>query len=220
MAILWKLSEIASNLIMTFKKLLPLFSTFLLSCNRQASNSTETFVVPVDSMPVDKTIGNQPPPPPPIRTYYFPSNFIIDTGEHVFYYQKPVIYGFFCGTGIEWNTPPPFINLKPSDIIEIPSDNVEQFIVSNIKYFDNSNKKVAVACTVDTITSAGLAKMFMIFKDKSNHINWRFRKTTQEENVVLKYKKEKKEYNLEAIKWDSTKILFPPKPVPPKLKNK
>lgn len=34
-------------------------------------------------------------------------------------------------------------------------------------------------------------------------------RTTQEEDTVLKYKKNNKYYNFENIKWDKTKIKFP-----------
>ncbi len=208
---MWKHSTIASYYKMTLKKLLLICLTLFLGCTQPTKNSTETFIVPVDTLPIYKTTGNQPPPPPLIKSYYFPSNFIIDTGGHIYFYQQRVQYGWFCGTGIEWDTPPSFIDLKPKDIIEVPSDNIEQFIKSNIQYLDNSNRLFAIASTVDTITSAGLAKIFMVFKDTSNHINWKFRRTTQEENVVLDYKKKKERYDYEEIKWDSTKILFPPK---------
>ena len=166
------------------KNLLLILSILFLGCNQPTNNSTETFIVPIDTVPIYIIIGNQPPPPPQIKSYYFPSNFIIDTGEHIYFYQQPIQYGWFCGTGIEWNTPPPFIDLKPKDIIEIPSGNLEQFIKSNIQYLDNSNRLFAVASTVDTITSAGLAKIFMVFKETSNHINWKFRNTTQEELLL------------------------------------
>ncbi len=171
----------------------------------------ETFIVPVDTMPIYKQTENQPPPPPPIRTYYFPSNFIIDTGGHIYFYQQSIQNGWLCGTGINWDTPPYFIDLKPKDIIEVPSDNLERFIKANIQYLDNYNRKFAVASTVDTITSVGLAKIFKVFQDTANHIKWRFRRTTQEENVVLEYKKKQERYDYEEIKWDSTKILFLPK---------
>jgi hypothetical protein len=190
------------------KNLLLICLTLIWGCSQPTKNSTETFIVPSDTLPVYKTTGNQPPPPPPIKSYYFPSNFIIDSG-HIYFYQQPIQYGWFCGTGIEWDTPPSFINLKPKDIIEIPSDNLEQFIKSNIQYLDDRNRIFAVASTVDTITSVGLAKIFVIFKDTSNHIKWNFRRTTQEESVVLNYKKTKERYDYEEIKWDSTKILFP-----------
>jgi hypothetical protein len=35
--------------------------------------------------------------------------------------------------------------------------------------------------------------------------------TTQEENIVLNFKKSKGKYYPDEVKWDSTKTLFPPK---------
>jgi len=193
---------------MILKNLLLICLILFWCCSQPTKKLTETFIVPVDILPTYKQTGNQPPPPPPIRTYYFPSNFIIDTGGHIYFYQQSIQYGWLCRTGIKWDTPPHFIDLKPKDIIEVPSDNLEKFIKSNIQYLDNSNRKFAVASTIDTITSVGLAKIFKVFEDTANHIKWRFRRTTQEENVVLDYKKKQERYDYEEIKWDSTKILF------------
>ena len=201
--------------------------TLILGCNQPTDKIDTTFIVPSDSMLIPKKTGNQPPPPPPIKEYYFPSNFIIDTGGHIYFYQQRIKSGWICGTGMEWNTPPFFIDLQPKDIVEVPTQNLEDFIKSNIQYLDNSDRQFAIASVADTITSTGLAKIFSVFKDKSNYINWTFRLTTQEENVVLSFKKSKKNYyHSDEIKWDSTKTLFPPKFestikfTPPKVEGK
>ena len=159
-----------------------------------------------------KRIPNEPPPPPPPpKIYYFPSNFIIDTGGHVYYYQQKIQGGWVCGTGMEWDIPPSFIDLQPKDIVEIPSETVDVFIKANIQFIDKSDRQFAIGSTVDTITSVGLSKILSIFKDTSYHITWTFRRTTQEENIVLSYKKSKERYYSDEVKWDSTKTFFPPK---------
>ena len=196
----------------------------ILGCHQPTDKVDNTFIVPTDSMLLPKKVGNRPPPPPPPKEYYFPSNFIIDTGGHIYFYQQRIKSGWICGTDMEWNTPPSFIDLQPKDIVEVPTQNLEDFIKSNIQYLDNSDRQFAIASVADTITSSGLAKMFSIFKDKTNNIHWTFRLTTQEENVVLSFKKSKeKYYRSDEIKWDSTKTLFSPnferniKFTPPKL---
>ena len=184
----------------------------ILGCHQPTDKVDNTFIVPTDSMLLPKKVGNQPPPTPPIKEYYFPSNFIIDTGGHIYFYQQRIKSGWICGTDMEWNTPPSFIDLQPKDIVEVPTQNLEDFIKSNIQYLDNSDRQFAIASVSDTITSSGLAKIFSIFKDKTNNIHWTFRLTTQEENVVLSFKKSKeKYYRSDEIKWDSTKTLFSPK---------
>ena len=206
-------------------KIISIFCLILiLGCHQPTDKIDNTFIVPTDSMLLPKKVGNRPPPPPPPKEYYFPSNFIIDTGGHIYFYQQRIKSGWICGTDTEWNTPPSFIDLQPKDIVEVPPINLEDFIKSNIQYLDNSDRQFAIASVSDTITSSGLAKMFSIFKDKTNNIHWTFRLTTQEENVVLSFKKSKeKYYRSDEIKWDSTKTLFSPnfesniKFTPPKL---
>jgi hypothetical protein len=196
---------------MTLKIFTTIASILLFGCNQTVDKSSEIFIVPADTMPIAKKADNEPPPPPPIKTYYFPSNFIIDTGGHIYFYQQRIKSGWICGTGMEWDTPPSFIDLQPKDIFEIPFNDVDKFIIANIQYLDKSNRQFAIGSTADTITSIGLAKIFEIFMDTSNHVTWTFRRTTQEENIVLKFKKNKKDYYSDQVKWDSTKTLFPPK---------
>ena len=199
---------------MTIKLYSSLLMTLLLGCNQHKTQPTDTFVVPKNTLPVYKSVGNQPPPL--MKGYYYPSNFIVDTGGHIYYYQQKVLTGWICGTGLEWDTPPLFIDLTPKDMIQVPIDNLEEFIKMNVNYVDTFDRKVSIASTVDTIKSAGLATIFKTFEDRNNHIiNWVFRRMTQEENVVLDYKKRQIPYNASAIKWDSTKTLFPTPP--PKL---
>ncbi|MDB5276968.1 MAG: hypothetical protein JWR61_1923 [Ferruginibacter sp.] len=209
-AIIWKHATIASIYAMILKTITIICLTLIFGCHQPASKVDNVFIVPADSMLLPKMTGNQPPPPP-VKEYYFPSNFIIDPGGHIYFYQQRIKSGWLCGTGMEWNTPPSFIDLQPKDIVEVPAENLEDFIKFNIQYLDNSDRQFAVASVTDTIASSGLAKIFLVFGDKANHISWTFRRTTQEENVVLQYKKSKeKDYHSDEIKWDSTKTLFPP----------
>ena len=197
---------------MTLKTISIICLTLTLSCTQPTEKVDNTFIIPTDSLLLPKKTGNEPPPPPPIKEYYFPSNFIIDTGGHIYFYQQRIKSGWICGTDMNWNTPPSFINLQPKDIIEVSAQNLEDFIKLNIQYLDNSDRQFAIASVSDTITSSGLAKIFSTFKDKTNHISWTFRRTTEEENSVLGFKKGKEEYyHSDEIKWDSTKTLFPPK---------
>ena len=166
---------------MNMKYLSILFLTLLFGCS-QRDSKIHSFIVPIDTMPNFKNAGT-PRLPPPSKSYYFPSNFIIDSAGLIFYYQQQVYYGIECGTGVEWNTPPPFINLKPNDIIEIPSNNIEQFIKSNIQYLDKSQRLFAIASELDTATSVGLANILTVFKDTTNHIKWNFRKQLRKKTL-------------------------------------
>lgn len=198
---------------MTIKIVSIICLSLFLSCNEPSDKIDTTFIVPTDSMLLPKNTGNPPPPPPPPKEYYFPSNFIIDTGGHIYFYQRRIKVGWDCVSDLEWNAPPPFIGLQPTDIIEVSSQNLEDFVKLNIQYLDNSDRQFAIASVADTITSLGLSKIFSILKDSANQITWwTFRKITQEENVVLNFKKSKKKfYYSNEIKWDSTRIIFPKK---------
>ena len=137
----------------------------ILGCHQLTDKVDNTYIVPTDSMLLPKVLGNQPPPPP-IKRYYFPSNFIIDTGGHIYFYQQKIETGWICGMGIEWDTPPTFIDLQPKDIIEVPSQHLNAFIKLNIQYLDSSDRQFAIASVADTISSSGLAKIFDIRRIK------------------------------------------------------
>lgn len=172
---------------------------------RTVQNKSETFIVPVDTMPVyDKSKSEIPPPPPPNRAYYFAANFIIDTAGQTFFYPQPPLRN--DDEIRDWNTPPKFIDLKPNDIIHVPNDSLEEFITGNILNLDSSKRYVAIGSAKDTITSVGLAKIIAMCKEAKNHIRWKFRMATQEETIVLGYKKRHANYSPDEIKWDSTKV--------------
>jgi hypothetical protein len=156
--------------------------------------TNETFIVPDLKME----------PFLPINIY-LPFNLIVDSSGRIFYYQQQIISG---SNDVDEELPA-FINLRPKDIVQIPSSNIEDFIKLNILSNDNSEKLVAIALSVDTIKSEPLSKIRMMFKDTSNHVKWLIRKVTQEEKIVLQYKEKNKNYYPNDIKWDSTKIRFP-----------
>ncbi|MBS1669152.1 MAG: hypothetical protein JST58_17385 [Bacteroidetes bacterium] len=209
---------------MTLKIFLPFLATAFISCSQKPTISDKIFIIPKRHKSQIDTKPNEPPPPPPIQTYYLPANFIIDTAGQVYFYQQQQ-YGWFCGTGIEWDTPPEFIDLKPKDLIRVPLNDITDFVKINIINLDSNDRRVSIASIKDTIKSEGLIKLFKIFNDTSNKIRWTFRKATQEESIVLKYKELNWKYYSDNIKWDSSKIRFPPtidkmlKYTPPKVED-
>ena len=184
--------------------------TVFISCSQRQTNSDNVFIVPARTKPEIKSQPNVPPLPPPIQTYYLPSNFIVDTAGEVYFYQQQQC-GWFCGTGIDWDTPPGFIDLKPKDLVQVPVTSIEDFIKLNIFTLDSNDRRVAIASIKDTVTSVGLTKLFKVLNDTTNKIKWTFRKATQEEAIVLAFKQQNREYYSDAIKWDSSKIRFVPK---------
>jgi|SRR6185312_4149359 len=209
---------------MKIKIFLPFLLTVFISCSRQPARTDDVYIVPQRQKPKVDTTLNEPPPPPPIQIYYLATNFIIDTSGEVYFYEQPQ-YGWFCRTGLDWDTPPEFIDLKPTDIVQVPINSITDFIKLNILSLDSNDRRVAIASIKDTIQSVGLSKILAASNDNSNKIKWTFRKATQEENIVLKFKKLNRRYNSEDIKWDSTEIWFPLKIdsaikfTPPRIKN-
>lgn len=178
---------------MTSKILLLIFLTLCLGCTGKTEKETDIVIIPNDD--------SKGAP----KEFYFSYNFIIDTGNHIFYYQRPISRS--CHVLNSWDRIPPFLELRPNEIIEIPTNNIEQFLKLNML---NSEylKSASLASPVDTIKSQGFLKIISLFKDPSYKVEWVFRKTTIEENIVLDYKKKREEYSPDEIKWDSTKTLF------------
>ena len=193
---------------MTIKIFLPCLLTVFISCSQKPTRTNDVYIVPQRQKPQVDTTPNEPPPLPPIQTYYLTTNFIIDTSGEVYFYEQPQ-YGWFCGTGFNWDTPPEFINLNPKVIFHVPINSITYFIKLNVLSLDSNDRRVAIGSVKDTIQSIGLSKILAACNDNSNKIRWTFRKTTQEENVVLNFKKLNRRYNSEDIKWDSSKIWFP-----------
>jgi hypothetical protein len=194
---------------MTSKIFIVFLLTILISCSQKSTRSDDIYIVPKRQKPQVSTKPNEPPPPPPIQTYYLPSNFIIDSAGQIYFYQQQ-FGSMICGTGIEWDTPPEFIDLKPKDIVRVPISDIMNFVKINILNLDSNDRRVAIASIKDTIKSEGLTTLFKFLNDTSNKIKWRFRKATQEESIVLKFKELNWKYYSDNIKWDSTKIRFPP----------
>ena len=176
------------------KLLTIIFLTYFISCSDNTKNINELFIVP----------NAKTEPFLPVNMY-LPFNLIVDSSGSIFYYQQQILFG--SDEVVEKQ--PAFINLRPKDIFQIPKSNVEEFIKLNILTNDHSEKFVAIALSLDTIKSEPLSRISKIFKDTSSHVRWLIRKVTEEEEIVLQYKQNHKNYYPDDIKWDSTKIRFP-----------
>jgi len=182
-------------------------------CNQLPTQKDNVFIVRPRIKPISDTyrkIPPLPPLPPPIQPYNLPFNIIVDSSGQLYYFQLQYS-SFYCGTGINWDTPPDFMELQPKDIILLPDKGIEEFIKQNIELVEPKFRRIAIASLKDTVRSDGLVKVLKVLKDTSNQANWVFRKATQEERFVLDYKKRKAYYNADNIKWDSTKTRFQPK---------
>lgn len=191
------------------KRLLFILFILAIGCSKKTDeNDKFTFVLPKYPVTPKSTDPKDPPPPPLIQyPYYYDYNFIIDSSGGIFYFQRER-QGWLCGTGIDASTPPNFIYLMPKDLVEIPVNSIKLFIDLNILNQDFSGKRAVIAVIKDMTRSEGIFKISNLFKEKN--VQWLFRKATQEESIVLSYRKRQMVYDYEAIKWDPTKIQFLP----------
>ena len=166
------------------KNFIILLMIFSISCDQPAAPNN-VFIVGTRKRSKLNDDNNKPiPPPPPYMDYYQPVNFIIDSAGNVYYFKREQ-HGWYCGPSKAWDAPPDFINLKPEDIIKIPTENIDTFIMKNILPLDEGSRHVAIGSLKDTIQSAGLSKIMAVCKSPSNGIVWEFRRATDEERQVL-----------------------------------
>lgn len=185
--------------------------TFLIACSDISDTSKFMFSVPVDTvLTVKVTDPNEPPPPPIVKPYYTDFNFIIDSIGNLYFYQQQ-IYRWRCGTGLNEDTPPEYIDLRPTEIVIVPRESVKTFVELNIFNHDPDDRVVAIGLLKDTIVSEGLFHLTQLFKDTANKTRWFLRQATQEEIIVLDYKKRQARFFPDEIHWDSSKTRFPPK---------
>lgn len=137
---------------------------------------------------------------------YSNHNFIIDSLNHIYYfYQSRAYMPVYCGTGLDQDPfPAPFINLYPKDIIHIPADDFETFFKS--KVMDSLKPEelmyIYIGSQKDSFQSAEVNQIFKKLEGDEKNRRIICRRTTQQENIVLQYKKSGKPYNPDTIKWN------------------
>lgn len=150
-----------------------------------------------------------PPPPPliPKGLIYGSNNFIIDKNFKIYYFQRNSGIGFRCGTGLENDTIPHFIDLQPKDLIEIPINCIDDFVKLNYK--KEVRNFTFISSQLDTLNSKNYFKLIKAIEmSLGNGDSYFIERTTQEEDTVLYYKKKDMFYDSKEIKWDKTKIKF------------
>ncbi|MFL9831303.1 hypothetical protein ABS764_10640 [Flavobacterium sp. ST-87] len=143
------------------------------------------------------------PPPPPQKIFYSDNQLIIDKNNNLYFYQKEFIQ-ILCSYGHENDTIPDFLGIKPKDIIKIPQNSLIDFLNENILSKEKGRQILIIASQNDTIKNTA----FLDFLKHNKIPTYLIRRTTQEEDTVLHYKKTEKYYYSDEIKWDKTKINF------------
>jgi len=153
--------------------------------------------------------SNSDIPLPPIPIFYGSDNFILDSKDNIYYFKRPEI-GSYCATDTENDTIPYFENILPEEIQLISPKKMSKFIKQTIK--KGQRNFITIASQKDTLNSktyTELLKQISTHIDKQDRDNYFIRKTREEEDSVLYYKKSKKPYNVRKIKWDESRIILP-----------
>jgi hypothetical protein len=111
----------------------------------------------------------------------------------------------------EENPNPDFIDLKPIDLINIPENNIVDFLKENTSPSIKKNYgALIIASQGDTLKTKEFINLmhFINDTDKSQIRMYIIRRTTQEENVVLRFKKNDSVYDARIIKWPKDSITF------------
>ena len=116
------------------------------------NNSLEKYyIISFEDKKIKERLDSLKIPPPLIPAgASAESNLIIDKNSNFFYYQRPPAYPT-CGTGMQNDTIPKFINLQPKDIVEIPEDCIEKFINKNVMKKEKRKQILIIASQNDTI---------------------------------------------------------------------
>jgi len=137
-----------------------------------------------------------------IKGFYCQNQLLIDEDGNLFFYQIEYIPKI-CGSTIETNNIPYLSNLHPIDLIKLPYSSVNDFLTLNILSKEKNEQRLIIASQNDTIKNTSI----LSFTNKLDA--YKVRRTTQEEDTVLKYKKNNTSYYSEDIKWDQNRIQLP-----------
>lgn len=139
----------------------------------------------------------------PQKDFYSENHLIIDKNNFVYYYQRKNI-PIFCSYGMEKDTLPHLLDLQPKDLIKIPKDCIEKIIEENVMTKEKGKQILIMASQKDSIKDREFLKFLYHMKVPTYII----RRTTQEEDTVLHYKKTNQYYNSNDINWDKKRIKF------------
>lgn len=131
--------------------------------------------------------------------------FIMDAKDKVYVYQTEK-NSSSENANFEY---PNYIDLRPEYLITIDSKDFVSFLKNNNDIFcifknrENVRNYFYVVSETDTIRNEALFELNKsLYKDKSESI-YMLRNTTEEENVVLKFKRNQQNFEPENIKWSN-----------------
>jgi hypothetical protein len=147
-----------------------------------------------------------PPKPPLDLKWYSDLVFIMDSRNKVYIYQTKSIVKKIKTENLDFEYPN-FIDLKPEHLISFEVNDFINFMKANENVFhlfsneaEMTNKIFYIASDADTIKNQAIYEFDKLFRETKRQ-NYVIRRTTEEENIVLKYKRNQQKYNSRNIKW-------------------
>jgi hypothetical protein len=178
------------------------------NCKKEIVKEEYYIISKKDSITKAEKIVSQIPPPPEApqeSKWYSDVVFIMDSKNKVFIYQTETTAR---NDSVDLGYPN-YLGLKPENLLTIESDNFNSFIENNNDIFqiipipnkNNSNVFFYIASETDTIKNKALNNLWKLLGKTKSPAIFFVRRTTEEENIVLKYKRNGNEYNPESIDW-------------------
>ena len=95
----------------------------------------------------------------PLKGFYGECNLIIDRNGDVLYFQNKNDVRM-CGTGMENDTIPEYLDLQPKNLVKIPKDCIEKFVNENVMNKEKRRQILIVASQTDTIKNEKFLSFF------------------------------------------------------------
>lgn len=186
---------------------------FFESCSKKETVIDEVYIIKSKvKTPVKEHYNSKNkriPLPPTHSGFYGLTNIIIDKQGEFYFYQREYDFTWDCIP--EENPNPDFIDLKPIDLIKVPKNSIVDFLKENTSPAIKKNYGAFIlASQLDTLKTKEFINLIRYVNNtkKSGIRIYLIRKTTQEENVVLRFKKNDSVYDSDEIKWNKDSIKF------------
>lgn len=212
------------------KQFLLITLSFLLlsSCIRKHGDEVTQYWVVQNADSKNKNSKNEiPPPPPPPQELKWYTNivFIMDSKNKVYVYQTETTHRYeFVKTRKTNFEPiseykfPTFIGLKPEHLLTFDSTYFVKFLKENndifelVKITDQSKRRlIYLVSDCDTIKNPAFYEFGKLI-EKEERLAYIVRKTTEEENQVLTFKRNQHKYVPKQINWSTNFINGKVKP--------
>jgi hypothetical protein len=179
----------------------------LASCKKETIANKHYVISNADSISEAWMKSAKVPPPltPHNLKWYSDVVFILDSSKVYAYQTEKTHTG--SGNDIHFEYPN-YIGLNPEYLLIIDSENFVSFLENNNDIFgifpENSVQPIIyLASQTDTVKSVALTQLWKKLENNKSRTFFSVRRTTEEENIVLSYKKKNKEFLPEKVKWSS-----------------